>query len=77
MSCPVGGEFDHPAVYSSGAVSPIARASATNIPVTIPGIAVFSTILRSAQPAGNPSASAASRYDVGTWASADSVALAM
>jgi hypothetical protein len=40
------GDADHPAVYSIGAVSLIASARATSMPVTTPGMAGFSTILR-------------------------------
>src|ERR1700747_3695881 len=77
MRWPLGREADQPAVYSLGAVSLTASASATSMPVTIPGIAGLRMILRSVQLAGSPSASAPSRYDVGTWESADSVALVM
>jgi hypothetical protein len=42
----VGRDADHPAVYSIGAASLIASARATSMPVTTPGMAGFSTILR-------------------------------
>src|SRR3954469_12148095 len=54
------------AVKSSGAVSPAARATASREPVTMPGSAVGRTMRNTTFQRGAPSASAASRSELGT-----------
>jgi hypothetical protein len=61
------------ATSSTGAVSPAARATASMIPVTMPGSAVGSTIRRIVFHFGIPSAYAPSRSAVGTSRSISSV----
>ena len=63
-----------PAVNSSGAVSPAARAIASRMPVSRPGSAVGSTILKITFQRGAPSASADSRSEPGTSSSTTSAA---
>jgi hypothetical protein len=55
-----------PTTSSTGAVSPVTRAIASMIPVTIPLAAVGSTTRRIVRHFGTPSAYDASRSDVGT-----------
>src|SRR4051794_5976773 len=64
------------AVNSSGAVSPAARATASIVPVMIPGSAVGSTTRRTTCQRGAPRARAASRSDCGTSSSTTSAARA-
>ena len=65
------------AVNSSGAVSPAMRASASTMPVMMPGSAAGSTTLKTARARVAPSASAPSRIEPGTSRSSSSVVLAM
>src|ERR1700685_3610911 len=60
------------AVSSSGAVSPAARATPSSTPVTIPGSAVGTTMLRITRQRGAPSASADSRNAPGISSSTTS-----
>src|SRR3954447_17862970 len=64
------------AVNSSGAVSPAARATASIVPVMIPGRAVGSTTRQTTCQRGAPSARAASRNEEGTSNSTTSAARA-
>ncbi len=54
------------AVNRSGAVSPATRATESRLPVTMPGRAVRSTMVRLVRQRGYPSARAASRSEFGT-----------
>ena len=65
------------AVNSSGAVSPAMRASASMMPVTMPGNAAGTTTLNTARLRVAPSASAPSRIVPGTRSSSSSVVRAM
>ncbi len=65
------------AVKRSGAVSPAMRASASTMPVMMPGSAAGSTTLNTARARVAPSASAPSRIVPGTSSSSSSVVRAM
>ena len=62
-----------PTVTSSGAVSPMTRATASVMPDAMPAIAVGMTTLRIVRHFGTPSAYAASRSSFGTILSISSV----